>query len=156
MAGILRRRRTETGASAVELALVMPLFVLLLFGIIAFGIVFAQKLALGNATRQAARFGVVADRTCADISQQVKDAAAGTIAMNTSTIGVTVKRGATAATATSACASATATTKPCAGSAPNDSLFVTTTFNAKLMIPLATQINNFPISGQGVFRCEFS
>ena len=48
-----RKRGRDDGASAVEFALVLPLLIILLFGIISFGIVFAQKLALGNAARQA-------------------------------------------------------------------------------------------------------
>ena len=56
--GLMRKRRkNEGGAAALEFALVMPLLFLLLFGIIAFGVVFAQNLALSNAAREAARFG---------------------------------------------------------------------------------------------------
>ena len=54
-----RRRTRDDGAAAVEFALVMPLLVLLVSGIMAFGIVFAQEISLGNAARQAARSAAV-------------------------------------------------------------------------------------------------
>lgn len=62
-----RASRRDDGAAAVEFALVLPLLMMLVFGIISFGILFAQQLSLGNGARQGARLGVVADRTCADI-----------------------------------------------------------------------------------------
>ena len=70
-----RRDGGERGASAVEFALVAPLFIMLVFGIIAFGIVFAQKLALSNAAKEgAALWGGRRNRTCADVIAATKDA----------------------------------------------------------------------------------
>jgi Flp pilus assembly protein TadG len=51
--------RTERGASAVEFALVVIPLLMIVAGIINFGIVFAQQLALDNAVRAGARAGVV-------------------------------------------------------------------------------------------------
>ena len=54
-----RRRRDESGATAVEFALVLPLLFLVLFGIIDFGWAFGQNLDLKHAAREGARLAVV-------------------------------------------------------------------------------------------------
>ncbi len=51
--------RTERGASAVEFALVVIPLLMIVAGIVNFGFVFAQQLALDNAVRAGARAGVV-------------------------------------------------------------------------------------------------
>ena len=152
---VLRSRlRGDRGASAVEFALIMPLFVMLVFGIVAFGIIFAQKLALGNSARQAARYAVVQERTCHEITNEVRSAAAGTINMNTANIQVSVMR-VNGATETSACSSPTATNRPCEGAPEGTSIKVSTTYASEVMIPLAVMNNTVTIDGEGVFRCEF-
>jgi hypothetical protein len=55
----LFRRDREKGASAVEFAIVLPLLVLLVFGIMEAGWLFAQQVELRNATREGARLAVV-------------------------------------------------------------------------------------------------
>lgn len=52
---IRRRRRGERGASAVEFALILPIFLLLLFGIIDFGYMINRGSMINNAARDAAR-----------------------------------------------------------------------------------------------------
>ena len=47
--------RTSSGASALEFAIVAPFFLLLLFGILAVGLVFAGNMTLENAIAQGAR-----------------------------------------------------------------------------------------------------
>lgn len=157
----LRARRAEDGAAAVEFALVAPLLIILVFGIIAFGILFAQKLALGNAARQAARYGVVADRTCADLTAEAKDDSS-TIAMDGAQAQVTVTLqsadGTPVASASQPCpgTNPTATTEVCAGSSDGDQVYVEVQYDSTLIIPLVITDNNFEISGDGVFRCEYS
>jgi Flp pilus assembly pilin Flp len=51
--------RDEDGAAAVEFALLLPLLVLLVFGIIEFGAAFNAKIQATNAAREAARLAVV-------------------------------------------------------------------------------------------------
>lgn len=51
--------RTERGASAVEFALVVIPLLMIIAGIVNFGLVFAQQLALDNSVRAGARAGVV-------------------------------------------------------------------------------------------------
>jgi Flp pilus assembly protein TadG len=151
------RGRRDEGASAVELALVLPILVLLLFGIIAFGIVFAQKLALSNAAREAARYGTVgltsADRpTCAQITARVQSALNNTIAMTPANVSVSYSRG-PAGTGTNPCSSPS--NQPCMGSSPGDELTVTANYTSKLIIPLGPSSSSLPIAGQGVYKCEY-
>jgi hypothetical protein len=48
----------QNGAAAVEFAIVMPMLVLLAFGIIEFGLMFYNKQILTNASREAARAAI--------------------------------------------------------------------------------------------------
>ena len=52
-------RRDQEGAAAVEFALLLPLLVLLLFGMIEFGFAFNSRIQATNAAREAARRAVV-------------------------------------------------------------------------------------------------
>lgn len=52
-------RRSEGGAALVEFALVVPILLLVVFGIINFGFVFGQKLSLNQSVREGARLAVV-------------------------------------------------------------------------------------------------
>ena len=156
MPGRKHARRNERGAVAVEMALITPLLVLLVFGIIQFGIVLAQQVALGNGARQGARLGVVGGRTCAQIQSEAQ-AAASTVAMASSQVWVAVYLN---ASATPVCAEslsgASTTTKPCLGSAVDDTITVTTRFDSKLVIPFGPNEPVFTLSSKGVFRCEYS
>lgn len=53
------RRDAEAGAAIIEFALVLPILILLVFGIIEFGYAFYQKEVLTNATREGARYGII-------------------------------------------------------------------------------------------------
>ncbi|WP_232438379.1 TadE/TadG family type IV pilus assembly protein [Burkholderia ubonensis] len=53
------RSRKERGAAAVEFALVLPLLLTVTFGAIEFGIAIYDKAVVTNASREAARYGVV-------------------------------------------------------------------------------------------------
>jgi len=52
-----RTGRGERGAAMVEMALVMPILLMLVFGIIEFGLAFQSRLTIGNATQSSARVG---------------------------------------------------------------------------------------------------
>ena len=54
-----RRREDQRGATLVEFALVLPLFVLLLFAIIDFGWMFTQFLDVKQGAREGARLAIV-------------------------------------------------------------------------------------------------
>jgi Flp pilus assembly protein TadG len=53
------KRRHEAGAAAVEFAIVLPLLVLLLFGIVEFGLLLYNQQVITNASREGARYGIV-------------------------------------------------------------------------------------------------
>ena len=53
------RRNNQGGSSAIEFAIVLPLLVVLLFGIVEFSILFYDKAMITNASREGARAGIV-------------------------------------------------------------------------------------------------
>jgi len=53
--GVLNSIKTDHGAAAVEFALVLPLLVFVVFGIIEFGFLLYDKAVITNASREAAR-----------------------------------------------------------------------------------------------------
>lgn len=140
------RRRDQRGAAAVEFALVLPVLLLVMFGIINFGVVFAQQISLSNGARQGARYAVTDTTICSQITSEAR-AGAGTIGMSPADVGVSVSPG---------CGGSG---KPCAGSAYGSDVTVTTTFRSDWVIPLDL-IPGFPshvhLEGRGTFRCEFS
>ncbi len=70
----LKQMRNEKGQAMVELALVLPLLLILIFGIVEFGRVFNAYLIVNNAAREGARVGVVG-ATDTTITQKTKDTA---------------------------------------------------------------------------------
>ena len=71
-----RLLRNNSGAAAVELAIILPLLLVLVFGIIEFGIILYNKAMLTNASREGARAGIVftRDPSGASIESRVNDA----------------------------------------------------------------------------------
>ena len=55
----MHRLKLQTGSNIVEFAFVMPLLVILVFGIIDFGIALYDKAVITNAVREGARKGIV-------------------------------------------------------------------------------------------------
>ena len=68
------RRNGEKGQSLVEFALVAPIFFLVLFAIIDFGMAFHAWITVTNSAREGARFGAVR-APAADIEARVRDTA---------------------------------------------------------------------------------
>ena len=62
-----RRKTDERGSSVVEFALVLPLFCMLLFGIVQYGLYFWSAQSAANAARDGARRGAVG-QTCAELT----------------------------------------------------------------------------------------
>lgn len=168
-AGARAGLRRDDGAAAVEFALIVPILVLLVFGIIAFGIVFAQNLSLNNAAREAARASVVRQidgspaRTCWEALSRTR-AAAVAIGLDPAKVGVTVSLSGTtvcsvaAGSPLPASANTAALAKPpCTGSVSGgaDQLSVAATFDSRLAIPLWGS-PSVTVTGTGVFRCEYS
>ncbi len=64
------RPNTERGAVAVEMAIILPLFLALVLGILTGGIAMDHKIGITNAAREAARYGAtVPAAQCADITK---------------------------------------------------------------------------------------
>lgn len=74
--------RGESGAAAVEFALIAPLLFMILFGIMQFGIVWSQKEIYVQAAREGARFAAVGCEkplgcSSTDVANRVVDASVG-------------------------------------------------------------------------------
>ncbi len=65
--------RRENGAAAVEFAIILPLLLLLLFGIIEFSLLLYNKAMITNASREGARTGVVFDYDDNDTPDDTSD-----------------------------------------------------------------------------------
>lgn len=165
-----RARGREGGASVVEFALVVPLLLMLVFGIIEFGIVMAQKATVASAAREGARFGSVnlyasamgSPRDCAEVIARTRENAV-TLGMSPSDLAVTVSRGSDVASATAVCnasanglvTGAGANAEPCDGADAMDVVYVQTSFGARLSIPLVAS-TNIPLDATGASRCEYN
>jgi len=57
------RLKKPTGQALVEFALVVPLLIILIFGIIEFGVLLYDKAVITNASREGARYGIVLRQT---------------------------------------------------------------------------------------------
>jgi Flp pilus assembly protein TadG len=68
--------RSERGAELIEMVVVTPLLLLLLFGIIDFGFMFQRYLVLTNAAMEGARVGVLPGYTTADAAARATSYAA--------------------------------------------------------------------------------
>lgn len=163
------RSRGQQGASAVEFALVLPLLVMLVFGVIEFGVVLAQKSSLSSAVRSGARYGSVNlvdaktdPHTCGKVIQHAQGSAS-TISMQGSDIKVEVYRGADEAAAlggspicTSGGAGSQAAT-PCTDplATNNETLFVRASYPASVGIPLTGVDADFDLVSTGAYRCEY-
>jgi Flp pilus assembly protein TadG len=81
----------------VEFSLLAPLFVVLLFGLVEFGLSIYSKGVLANASREGARFGVVYTtprKTNTEVQSRVQDYLTKSGFTNTATINVTGAGGA--------------------------------------------------------------
>jgi Flp pilus assembly protein TadG len=55
---IKKQTLSQSGASAMEFALILPVLLMILFGIIEFSILFYNKAVITNASREGARYGI--------------------------------------------------------------------------------------------------
>lgn len=76
-----RRRHEDEGAAAVEFALILPLLLLVLFGLIDFGRAFHAQISMTQAAREGARLQSFSAGdttvTAEKVAQRVRDAATG-------------------------------------------------------------------------------
>ncbi len=107
-----RREDTERGQSLAEFALVVPIFLLLIFSIVDFGMGFHAYITVTNSAREGARVGAIgADAT--SIEQRVRDTAD---ALDQASLTVTVTN---------------------AQGAPGESVVVDTSYQYSFLTPLA-------------------
>jgi hypothetical protein len=117
-------KRDEKGAAAAELAIVLPIFIILVFGIVEFGLAFNRLQGVHAAAREGARIGAVAPGAeCA----QALDALDG--------LGVT----GFACTVSQSC--------------PGDKVIVEVSASEEIDIPIVGT-RTVSLSGRGEFRCE--
>jgi len=180
--GTTRKARSDDGAAAVEFALIVPLLLLLVFGIINFAALFSTQLAINNGVRQAARQAVVAGSTtgqqCGNLVGAVQEASSPPLGTDKSTIQVKTVRVSTtdpsgAATATpcgnnfnslgTAMTAGQQATRVCANSAVNstgasESVRVEAKVAAKFLAPMPIPgfSGTFTLTSKAVYRCEFS
>ncbi len=91
----LFRRDRDRGAAMVEFAIILPLFLLLIFGIMESGWFFAQHVEIRNAAREGARLAVVDYGTGADVVAETLRRAS--LSGATATVTITCDTGPTAA-----------------------------------------------------------
>jgi len=75
------RRRREGGQALVEFALVVPVFLILLLGIVDFGWALRSWITVTNSAREGARMGAVG-ATCDDIKQRAVDTSADLLTLS--------------------------------------------------------------------------
>lgn len=90
----IRGIKDRRGQSTVEFALVLPILLLIVFGIIEFGLIFNAYVTVISSSREGARYGIVGDRNEAEIVQKVKDTAgildAGKLDVNVQNTGTEI------------------------------------------------------------------
>ena len=136
--------RTERGAAAVEFAFIMLPLLLVMCGIINFGMVFAQQLSLDNATRAAARAGVVdADVDIAARAQTEFDSTLARGQAGDVTVDFSGGVGAT-----------------CEGSDLGDLMVVNAQVSTDVLIPWlfpdSLLPGTFELESEAAFQCEYS
>jgi Flp pilus assembly protein TadG len=162
----------ECGAVAVEFALVAWILVMIVFGAISLGIVFTQKVTLGSAVRDGARFGSVniyeeaagSGRTCQDVLDQT-NYNVETIGMSDAQVVVVVKRGENTGTLEDSFADAIAvcgedgsgstSSYPCEDAGDIENLYVRATFDSSINIPFVST-RTVTLTSTGVYRCEYN
>ena len=111
-----RRGKRENGQTLVEFALVLPIFLLVLFAIVDFGMAFHSWITVTNSAREGARLGAVR-ATSGEIEQRVRDTAAS-LEQADLTVAVTNAEG-----------------------QPGESVVVDVSYDYSLMTPLADLLN---------------
>ena len=128
----VRVRRDERGAALVEFALVLPVLVMFVFGIVEFGRGYNAKIELASAVREGARYvalgGTTATRT--GVEQKVEAAAPG---LNATDISISAS-------------------VLCAGTPAPDNGRVTATYRFSYQIPLLGSRTK-DLTATGVMRC---
>ncbi len=85
-------KRGERGQTVVEFALILPIFLIVLFLLVEFGVGFSRWIVITNSTREAARFAAVQDDTAAAVAtaatQRAIDTSGGLLDSDDATVDV--------------------------------------------------------------------
>jgi Flp pilus assembly protein TadG len=84
-----KHRHSRRGAAVVEMAFVLPIFLLVVFGIVEFGRAFMVEHLLANATRMGARQSIVDGSTNSNVEQAVKDFCVSSLGVTSDQVSVT-------------------------------------------------------------------
>lgn len=125
----------ERGAAAVEFALILPLLIVLVFGIVQFSIAYNRTQGLHAAAREGARLASLPQTTLTDINTRVTSALAGVPLSGSASISVNPN-----------------STKPCQNRS-GQTVTVTVSAVTDLDIPLWGSVSK-TLTGKGQFRCE--
>jgi hypothetical protein len=122
----------ERGAGLAEFALVLPLLIVLIFGIFEFGIAFNRAQAIEAAAREGARLASLSSTTAGEITTRVNDTLVGIPLDNPANV-IVLPGG-------------------CAGREGEAvTVRVTTLHNVSIPLVLDQDVN---LTGEAVFRCE--
>lgn len=140
----MQRGRNERGAAVVEFALILPILVLFVFGIVEFGRAYSARIQLTAAVREGARAGALGGDVVAATKAGAPGLTPGLITVTyTPTPGSTCTA-ASSSTTTTTVVSSTSTTIPTAT--------VTATYPFSYTIPLFRS-GTWTLSATGVMRC---
>lgn len=126
---------SERGAGIVEFALILPLLMMLVFGVVQFGLLFNRQQALHASAREGARLAALPSATLAEISQRSLDALGGIPMDGTPTVTITPN-----------------VTRPCEGRL-GETVLVVVTVPTTIEIPVWGTESKI-LTGRGEFRCE--
>lgn len=127
--------KDETAQSMVELALVLPVLLLILFGIVEFGRIFHSYMVIANAARVGARVGAIKNSDSQIVSAVEGAVQPSSLDLNSLTINITPNQ---------------------SNRSSGDSLTVEVDYEVDLFVPVITNLlpDPFPISSTMVMRVE--
>ena len=126
---------SERGAAAVEFALILPLLILLVFGIVQFSIAYNRAQGLHAAAREGARLASLPQSTQGDITSRVTSSLSGVPLQGAPSVSITPSA-----------------TRPCQNRS-GQTVTVTILAVTDLDIPIWGSISK-TLTGKGHFRCE--
>jgi Flp pilus assembly protein TadG len=129
------REDDERGAGLVEFALIMPILLMLVFGVVQFGLLFNRQQGIHAAAREAARVASLPTSSITEIEQRANDALQGIPLSSTPVITITPL-----------------TAKPCEGR-QGETVVVTVQAPMNIEIPVWGS-KAVTLEGRGEFRCE--
>lgn len=137
MSRVFQRTRDQRGAAALEMAIVLPILILLVFGIIQFSIYFNRLQGLQAAAREGARVAALPQSSQSDVKDTVISSLSGVLPTTQSPV-ITVSP---------------SSGNPCDLKAADARVTVTVAANTNLDIPLWGN-QTVTLTGKGEFRCE--